>query len=598
MAALGALVDNSGMTRRLALAFALFLCGSALAAPTVDLHDAQATFEAFKTTQHEAYAAADARYREAIAQAPDDARLAVARCQFLENFQYSEDIDWSDSAEDDVDKCRNELSQRLPKAPEAIVYGIESSENEDAVSEAEKVWSAATSWPKELRARIAARLYALHSNGDDAQAGPYAVLATQLGSPDLVAEAIDYLAGEGKRQQATELAARSALATNEWMAEKRIKRLGAMHAAGAARREMERSLRHGLEISPALQVRTYLADKDAKDASRAAAKLGSVKDDDAARFELALAEGKLAAARGLVRFGDDFETWISRYSMVLAKSPLSAFSPTLLPFTIVVLMCLLATALLPGVLLVPVHYRGLARRVRDRAPMPLFERIGLRHAWIAGAIILIIPALALMILRPDAIGAVFTGASETASTQFDVVAMGSMLSLLALLPWMRRLRIPQVPGQGARFLRVAGVVVACWLAIFAIGALSALVHHALIGGDSSTLQTRMVEKLVRNSWDEYGLFATWLMIAVLTPIVEELVFRGMLLGGMSRHISFGWANALQGLLFACVHGDPPRFLVYLALGLFGGWLTRRYRSLLPAIALHALNTTVAVLSHN
>jgi hypothetical protein len=35
------------------------------------------------------------------------------------------------------------------------------------------------------------------------------------------------------------------------------------------------------------------------------------------------------------------------------------------------------------------------------------------------------------------------------------------------------------------------------------------------------------------------------------------------------------AHALRGLLFASIHGDPPRFLVYLVLGLFCGWLTQR-----------------------
>ena len=35
--------------------------------------------------------------------------------------------------------------------------------------------------------------------------------------------------------------------------------------------------------------------------------------------------------------------------------------------------------------------------------------------------------------------------------------------------------------------------------------------------------------------------------------------------------------------------------MYLAIGLFAGWLTRRYQSLLPAIVLHSLNNTVATL---
>lgn len=598
MAVSRALGDNVRMNRLIAAALAAFLCATSVAAsPTVDLHDSDAVFEAFKTTQHERFAAVDAQYQAAIALTPADVELAVARCRFVENFQYAEDIDWAESVDADLERCRDDLAKGFPHAPEAMVYRIEYASAVEATNLAEKTWDASAKWPASLRARIAARLHELYEEGDEDKAGHFAVIAAQLGNPDLVASAIEHLAGKGKRKQATDLAAQSKPATNDWMAEQRIKALGEMRAPSASRREMDRSISSGRDISASLQVETYLADHDTKAANKAAAKLGDDKGSNAARFELALANSQLAAARGMVRFEDGFETWIERYSKLVAKSPVMAFSPSLLPFGFVVLLIVFATAILPGFLLVPVHYRGLARRVHDRAPMPLFERIGLRHAWIAGAIILIIPALAMMAMRPDAIGGLFTGGDESASTQFSVVAVGSLLTFLAMLPWLNRLRMPQVAGQGALRLPVAAVVVCCWGAILAIGVLSGLVHHALIGGDSSTLQTRMVESLVRNSWSEYGLFATWLLIAVLTPVVEELVFRGMLLGGMTRHISFGWANALQSLLFASVHGDPPRFLVYLAMGLFGGWLTRRYRSLLPAIVLHVLNNTFAVLMH-
>ncbi len=76
-------------------------------------------------------------------------------------------------------------------------------------------------------------------------------------------------------------------------------------------------------------------------------------------------------------------------------------------------------------------------------------------------------------------------------------------------------------------------------------------------------------------------------------VFEELIFRGLILGGLTRHISFGWANTLQAALFAAIHDDPPRFLFYFAPGLPGGWLVRRNRSLGPAIALHAVNNTFA-----
>jgi uncharacterized protein len=80
-------------------------------------------------------------------------------------------------------------------------------------------------------------------------------------------------------------------------------------------------------------------------------------------------------------------------------------------------------------------------------------------------------------------------------------------------------------------------------------------------------------------------------------LLEELIFRGLLLGGLSRHISVGWANTLQALLFATIHVDAPRFLFYFALGLAAGWLVRRHHTLWPAVLLHALNNGLAVFLH-
>ena len=89
----------------------------------------------------------------------------------------------------------------------------------------------------------------------------------------------------------------------------------------------------------------------------------------------------------------------------------------------------------------------------------------------------------------------------------------------------------------------------------------------------------------RNPVKEIG----WFPIE-FTPAVEG----DALLGGLSRHISFGWANVWQAALFAAIHGDPPRLPYYFAMGLFGGWLVKRTSSLAPAIALHMLNNAVAM----
>ncbi|HJU40791.1 MAG TPA: CPBP family intramembrane glutamic endopeptidase, partial [Tahibacter sp.] len=78
------------------------------------------------------------------------------------------------------------------------------------------------------------------------------------------------------------------------------------------------------------------------------------------------------------------------------------------------------------------------------------------------------------------------------------------------------------------------------------------------------------------------------------PLVEELVFRGFLLGGLSRHVGFATANVVQASVFAAFHADPPRLPFYFTLGLLAGWLVRRSGGLAPALALHALNNALFV----
>ena len=104
----------------------------------------------------------------------------------------------------------------------------------------------------------------------------------------------------------------------------------------------------------------------------------------------------------------------------------------------------------------------------------------------------------------------------------------------------------------------------------------------------------MVAALAEQAKGTSGVMLTLCIVALLGPIFEELVFRGLLLNGMARHLDFRWANGIQAFLFACMHADPPRFVFYFAMGLFGGWLVRRTGSVAPAIALHALNNAWAI----
>jgi membrane protease YdiL (CAAX protease family) len=81
---------------------------------------------------------------------------------------------------------------------------------------------------------------------------------------------------------------------------------------------------------------------------------------------------------------------------------------------------------------------------------------------------------------------------------------------------------------------------------------------------------------------------------VLAPVLEEMLFRGILLRAFLAHYPRWLAISYSALLFGVAHLNIYQFLLAFFLGLLLGWLFERSRSLLPGIALHAaFNTSVA-----
>jgi membrane protease YdiL (CAAX protease family) len=87
----------------------------------------------------------------------------------------------------------------------------------------------------------------------------------------------------------------------------------------------------------------------------------------------------------------------------------------------------------------------------------------------------------------------------------------------------------------------------------------------------------------------------FLSVAILTPIVEELMFRGYVLDSIQRMHGDKVAILVSALLFGLIHLWPP-FLIGSAFigGLIYGWLRIKTGSLLTPIACHMMWNTMAL----
>lgn len=84
-----------------------------------------------------------------------------------------------------------------------------------------------------------------------------------------------------------------------------------------------------------------------------------------------------------------------------------------------------------------------------------------------------------------------------------------------------------------------------------------------------------------------GSFGAIIGACVLAPILEEMLFRGIILRSFLRQYSKWAAIVASAALFGLAHMNIYQFSAALVLGIIAGWLYERTRSLLPCIALHA-----------
>ncbi len=92
-----------------------------------------------------------------------------------------------------------------------------------------------------------------------------------------------------------------------------------------------------------------------------------------------------------------------------------------------------------------------------------------------------------------------------------------------------------------------------------------------------------------------------LAIVLIAPLVEEITFRGFIMGGLRSRIGVGWAVVLSSVVFALAHTlsvggsilllGPSLFVAGVALALVYQWT----RSLYPGMVLHASFNLVAVI---
>ena len=96
----------------------------------------------------------------------------------------------------------------------------------------------------------------------------------------------------------------------------------------------------------------------------------------------------------------------------------------------------------------------------------------------------------------------------------------------------------------------------------------------------------IIREMVLEMASDQGLLMV-IALVIAAPILEELIFRGIMLDGLLRIYSPTKAVIVSSLLFGLIHLNPAQFVGGALVGGFMGWVYVHTRSVLATILIHA-----------
>lgn len=116
----------------------------------------------------------------------------------------------------------------------------------------------------------------------------------------------------------------------------------------------------------------------------------------------------------------------------------------------------------------------------------------------------------------------------------------------------------------------------------------------LAGAATSWIETPQWYTELFRSMMQTGLLSTAVTVCVLAPVMEEFLFRRIVLCSLARKMS-GWkALLLSSLMFAAAHFNLWQALPAFILGCLLGWICLRTGNWWASVLLHALNNSLTI----
>ncbi len=189
-------------------------------------------------------------------------------------------------------------------------------------------------------------------------------------------------------------------------------------------------------------------------------------------------------------------------------------------------------------------------------------------------------------------GYIFRYTTEIKTGYYLSILVSNFLFLMVIIvtKLVKKLSWASLGWNKVKFIKSLKVVFKVWAIIWIAHIIYMLVIFAMGITPPENALTELLEKP-----NLLMLLANVLLIAVVAPIIEETLFRGLLFAGLRNYFGIWTAIVISAVIFSSLHFELIGFFPRFALGVGLGYLYVKSGSIYPSIGLHSLNNLIAVL---
>ncbi len=152
-------------------------------------------------------------------------------------------------------------------------------------------------------------------------------------------------------------------------------------------------------------------------------------------------------------------------------------------------------------------------------------------------------------------------------------------------------RVPVAEGAIEKKKMTVGQWIVAFIMSYALVYISNILG-SVVTSIISVFKQSQVDNVILNVTTQLNTLTTFVFMVVLAPIVEEFVFRKLLIDRASKY-GEGLAVVLSGVVFGLFHANLNQFAYTFIMGCFYGFIYARTRNVVHTILLHMLNNFIS-----